>query len=111
MYAKGMRGRRSALVVELTEAERALLKGLLRSTKAPAAKVARARMVLKFADGETLSGIARQMEVERVLVRKWVKRFVRKRVEGLDDLPRTGRPPVFPPGGRRPRREDCVRAT
>jgi Winged helix-turn helix len=106
-----MRGRRSALVVVLTEAERAFLKRLVRSTKAPASKVARARMVLKFADGGTFSGIARQMEVERVLVRKWVKRFVRKRIEGLDDLKRTGRPPAFPPGGRGARRQDRVRTT
>src|SRR5262245_8282170 len=104
-----MRGKRSPLEIVLTDLERAKLAQIIRATTAPAGKVERARIVLKFAAGETISAIARQLELPRVTVRKWVKRFVRFRLKGLHDLPRTGRPPAFSPGGRVARRQDRVR--
>ncbi|SRR6266542_2515722 len=104
-----MRGKRSPLEVVLTDIERAKLSQIVRATTAPAAKVQRARIVLKFAEGVSISGIARQLELPRVTVRKWVKRFVRFRLKGLHDLPRAGRPPAFSPGGRDARRQDRVR--
>jgi transposase len=104
-----MRGRRSPFEIVLTDIERAKLRQIVRATTAPAGKVERAWIVLKFAEGRSISEIARQLELPRVTVRKWVKRFVRFRLKGLHDLPRTGRPPAFSPGGRVARRQACVR--
>ena len=104
-----MRGRRSPLAIELTKTERVELERIARARTAPSGKVERVRIVLKFVAGETLSAIAREMELERRTVRKWIKRFARQRFQGLDDLPRAGRPPAFPPGGRVARRQDRVR--
>ena len=42
--------------------------------------------------------------VQRRIVRKWGERFLARRLDGLTDLLRPGRPPVFPPGGDRRRR-------
>jgi hypothetical protein len=35
----------------------------------------------------------------RRIVQKWGKRFLKKRMDGLADDPRSGRPPRFSPGG------------
>jgi len=37
------------------------------------------------------------LEIERKVVRKWGKRFMEKRLKGLADEPRSGRPTVFSP--------------
>lgn len=105
-----MRGRRSPLHITLTAAERTTLERLSRSTTAPFAAVQRAQIVLKFCDGETISAIGRSLDLERLVVRKWLKRFARQRLDGLHDLPRSGRPPAFSPGGGIARRQDRVRA-
>lgn len=105
-----MRGRRSPFVIELTDLERRTLEQIVRCTTAPAGEVQRARVILKFAAGETISTIARQLEMPRCSARKWVKRFCKHRLKGLHDLPRTGRPPVFSPGGGAARRQDRLRA-
>jgi hypothetical protein len=105
-----MRGRSSPFVITLTDAERRELERLVRCSTAPAALVLRARIVLKFAVGETIAAMSRQFEMPRCNVRRWVKRFGIHRIEGLHDLPRTGRPPAFSPGGGAARRQDRVRA-
>jgi hypothetical protein len=105
-----MRGRRSPFRIELTEMERCKLEQIVRCTTAPAGKVQRARIVLKFATGETLAAIHRQLGIPRCSVRKWVNRFCKHRLKGLHDLPRSGRPPAFSPGGGNARRQDRLRA-
>ena len=99
------------MTIQLTSVERAKLEQIVRCTTAPHAKVQRAQMILKFAAGVPMALIARQLDVERNVVRKWVKRFTEKRIQGLHDLPRTGRPPAFSPGGGDARRQDRVRAS
>lgn len=101
---------RSPMVLVLTPTERSKLEAITRATTAPHAKVQRAQIVLRFAAGESLSQIARALGLQRNVARKWVKRFTQKRIQGLHDLPRAGRPPAFPPGGGAAHRQDRVRA-
>ena len=105
-----MRGRTSPFVIELTDVERGNLERLVRCPTAPAGMVQRARIVLRFAAGETISAISRRFEMPQCNVRRWVKRFCKHRLKGLHELPRTGRPPAFSPGSGDARRQDRVRA-
>jgi len=94
-----MRGRKPAVTVELSEAGRLTLEGWLRATSTPLGKARRARAILLLADGVSYVETARLVGLADRHVRKWVRRFVREGLDGLDDLPRSGRPPVFPPSG------------
>jgi plasmid stabilization system protein ParE len=102
--------RRSPFVIVLSATEQSKLEQIVRSTKAPFAVVRRAQVILRFAAGVPLAQLARQLEMQRHDARKWIKRFAAHRLQGLHDLPRTGRPPAFSPGGRAARRQDRVRA-
>jgi Winged helix-turn helix len=94
---------RFAVDVVLTEAEHAELERWQRATTVARGRVDRGRIVLLLADGLPVSEVARRVGVQRRIVRKWGERFLAQRLDGLTDLPRTGRPPVFPPGGDRRR--------
>jgi winged helix-turn helix protein len=99
-----MPGPRSSLAdtLLLTDAERATLEQWQRAPTLPSGLVRRGRMILLLADGHSVSETARRVGVERWIVRQWARRFQADRLAGLTDRPRSGRPPVFPPGGRRP---------
>lgn len=103
-----MRGRKSALVVLLTTQERDTLQHWCRSTSTPVGLVRRAQMVLAVAEGQPLTQAAQQAQISEKHGRKWVKRFLKERVNGLYDKPGRGRKPVFSPLGRLTRRQDCL---
>ena len=92
-----MRGRKSLLKIVLSEQDGQELEHLVRSTSVRAGVARRARIVLELAAGARLVEIARQTGVTEQVVRFWGRRFLKQRLEGLHDLPRTGRPPVFSP--------------
>lgn len=100
-----MPGPRTRFAVDLVliDAERTELERWQRTTAAAHGLVQRGRIVLLLADGLPVSEVARRVGVQRRIVRKWGERFLAQRLDGLTDLPRTGRPPVFPPGGDRRR--------
>ena len=54
-------------------------------------------MVLLAAQGLRNDQIASRLNCRREVVSLWRKRFFELQLEGLHDLPRRGRPPVFPP--------------
>jgi transposase len=87
--------RRSPFVVELSEADRAVLEQRSRAYTAPYAEVVRARIVLLAAGGERNAVIARRLDVDVTVVSRWRKRFCESGLEGLDDRPRSGRPRSF----------------
>ena len=87
----GRMGRPKA-VLELTDDERDALKRIARRRVGSAAAVMRARIVLKCATGAENQHVAEQLGVGQDTVCKWRKRFVEKRLEGLLDEPRVGRP-------------------
>jgi len=92
-----MSGPRSGRVVELSREARAALEGVTRRTTAAAGLVRRARIVLLAAAGEPLDRIARQLGVDRNVVRTWVDRYRVGGLAALEDRPRSGRPRTFPP--------------
>ena len=94
-----MSGPRSRRLIEVNEQERAVLEGLTRRTTVAAGLVRRARIVLRAADGEPLDRIARDLGVQRNVVRTWVDRYGEAGLAGLQDRPRSGRPRTFSPGG------------
>jgi hypothetical protein len=102
--------RRSSLEVVLSDDERRRLEHVVRCSTSLNGHAQRARAVLAFADGRTMRDIGRRFGMGRRIVRKWVARFVAKRLDALDDMPRSGRPPVFSPRRGDARGEDRLRA-
>jgi putative transposase len=98
------------LRIELDEEERQELERLTRSQVAPHRAVVRAQTILLLATGTPVSAVARRVGRGRRIVRKWGERFQRKRMDGLLDVHRSGRPPGFSPGGGRVPGEAGVRA-
>jgi hypothetical protein len=93
--------RRSPYRIELSDDERRVLESLARSYTLPYWQVVRAQMVLLAADGMRNDQIADRLRCRREVVSQWRKRFFEQRLAGLEDRPRRGRPPVFPPSGPR----------
>jgi Winged helix-turn helix len=94
-----MMPRRSPYVIDLTDEERAVLEHLARSYTLPYWQVMRAQMVLMAAEGLRNDQIAVRLRCGRDVVSQWRKRFFEQRLAGLEDRPRRGRPPIFPPTG------------
>jgi DNA-binding CsgD family transcriptional regulator len=105
------RGRKSPFIVLLAPAERAQLEHWQRSTTIQAGLAKRAHIVLLRAEGLALSEIARRLRVGRRIVRKWLQRFLNKRMPGLSDKPGRGRRPVFSPRSGDPSGQAGLRAT
>jgi len=93
--------RRSPYRIELSDQERVVLESMARSYTSPYWRVTRARMVLLAAEGLRNDQIAARLDCGRDVVSLWRKRFFEQRLDGLEDRPRRGRPPVFPPSGAR----------
>ncbi len=87
--------------IQLSQAERALLESQARKYTSPYYSVLRAKIVLLAAQGRPNDQIAASLSIPRQIVSKWRKRFFEERLAGLEDEPRPGRPPVFPPRGGR----------
>jgi hypothetical protein len=98
------RGRKSSLRLVLSPEERQALERWQRSTTMAAGLVRRGRIILLLADGYSHSQVARLVPVQRTVVRKWARRFLAQRLEGLADAPGRGAK-----GGFSPRRGDACR--
>jgi transposase len=62
--------------------------------------VVRAKIVLLAAAGLENIEIAERLSLPFQIVSKWRKRFFEERLGGLEERPRSGRSPVFPPRAR-----------
>jgi transposase-like protein len=93
--------RQSQYLIQLSNIEKTHLETQARKYTSPYYSVLRARIVLLAAQGRANDQIAASLSVPRQIVSKWRKRFFEERLAGLEDEPRTGRPPVFPPRGGR----------
>ena len=85
------RGRPKAPLV-LTDEERQTLQRWARRAKTAQALALRAKIVLACADGATNKEVAERLGIWPQTVGKWRGRFVAKRLEGLSDEDRPGRP-------------------
>jgi len=79
----------------LEAAERVTLTALVRRHSTQVRLVRRARIVLAAGDGASNAAIAAGLGVHVDTVRKWRARFGLRRLEGLTDAPRPGRPRRF----------------
>ena len=94
------RGCKSPLSIFPSPVERVQLEQWQRSTTLQLGLAKRGQIVLLRADALALTEIARCLGVGRRIVRKWLKRFLNRRLAGLSDKPGRGCQPVFPPRWR-----------
>lgn len=92
--------RESPFLVELTETEAKILRQRARKYTLPYFQVLRAQMILLAAEGLRNDEIAARLNTRREVVSQWRKRFFYRRLQGLEERPRPGRPRAFPPRGR-----------
>ena len=81
-----------AAAIELTDDERARLEAWARRRTSAQGLAQRSRIVLAAAEGLKNTEIARRLGVTRPMVTKWRNRFAERRLDGLTDEPRPGRP-------------------
>ncbi len=93
--------RQSPYTIELSDEERQVLEARGRKYTLPYRDVMRAQMILLAARGLRNDEIAGRLNTRREVVSEWRKRFFEHGLAGLEERPRRGRPPAFPPGGAR----------
>ena len=84
------RGRKTALSIQLTPAQRQTLLAWQRATTIAAGQARRGRIILLMADGVPISVIAATVGISRRFVYKWVQRFLAQGMVGLTDKPGRG---------------------
>lgn len=94
------RGRKSSLRVVLSGEEHQTLEHWQRSTTMAAGRMRRGRIILLLADGHSHTLVAQAVGVQRTVVRKWARRFLAQRLEGLADAPGRGANGAFSPRSR-----------
>jgi transposase len=85
----------SPFVIILSAAEHHTLTLRAQAAKTAYREVIRAKIILAAAEGAANAVIAAQLGLHLDTVRKWRRRFVERRLSGLNDLPRSGRPRDF----------------
>jgi transposase len=81
-----------AVAIELSEEERGRLEAWSRRRNTALALALRSRIVLAAAQDAANGEIAERLGISRPTVTKWRNRFSERRLEGLLDEPRPGRP-------------------
>jgi hypothetical protein len=84
------RGRKTALTIRLTPAQRQTLLAWQRATTIAAGRARRARIILLVADDVPLTVVAATVGISRRFVYTWVQRFLEQGMQGLADKPRPG---------------------
>ncbi len=80
---------------KITSQDLATLQGWTRSTSLPQGQVRRAKIILSFCEGVTVTEIAAAQRVSRKTIYKWIDRFQESGPDGLLDQPKPGRPTVI----------------
>ena len=89
--------RSSPYTITLNSSERSVLETVARKYTSPYYQVVRAKVILLAAEGLDNDQIGSLVSLPRQIVSKWRKRFFEERLAGLENLPRSGRPPSFSP--------------
>lgn len=96
--------RYSPFIITLTPEDTSRLESAVRKYTSSYRDVIRAKIVLYAAQGLSNDEIAQRIDTPRQIVSKWRKRFFEQSFDGLEELPRQGRPGVFSPRYRRRRK-------
>lgn len=86
---------RRAISITLSEQDRATLEHWVRSPSTPQKMVRRAEIVLRAADGCTNEELVKAGLGSGVTVGRWRQRFAEFGMDGLQDIPKPGRPRVI----------------
>jgi transposase len=88
---------RRAPVIRLRRDERARLEKLANAHTTPQAKAFRCRLILRCGrlGRPSNEAVAEEFGCDPDTVGKWRRRFASRRLDGLDDLPRSGAPRLF----------------
>jgi transposase len=89
--------RKSPYSILLSANERIELERISKKYTSPYYFVVRAKIALMAAAGLDNQTIGERLSLPRQIVSKWRKRFFEERLEGLEDMPRAGRPSGFSP--------------
>ena len=81
----------------LSADERSKIDRLTHAQTAPVRLARRAHLIALAAQGLTAPQIAQQLQICEKAVRQWLKRFETAGLDGLEDAPRSGRPPTYRP--------------
>lgn len=87
-----MKTGRPAKELKVSAEDRAQLESIARSQSMPAGLARRAQMILRMADGESNSAVARRFGVSRPTVTMWRTRFRERGLAGLHNELKPGRP-------------------
>lgn len=79
----------------LTEEEETTIANQIHARTLPTWKVTRARIIWYARQGENVPEIARRLDLCEKTTRMWLKRFNELGLKGLEESPRSGRPPVY----------------
>jgi len=93
----------SPFVIILSTEERQRLTSRAHAARRAHRDVIRAQIILAAAAGATNAAISADLGLHVDTIRKWRRRFYRKRLAGLADLPRPGPPARALPPSRSPR--------
>lgn len=88
---------RVAPVITLNSVTDAMLRHLIRSPSTPQGLARRSRIVLAASVGQSNQQIAATLRIPAVTAGKWRRAFATSGVDGLQDAPRAGRPPIHGP--------------
>ena len=89
--------RKSPYSILLSANERIELERISKKYTSPYYFVVRAKIALMAAAGLDNQTIGERLSLLRQIGSKWRKRFFDERIEGLEDMPRAGRPSGFSP--------------
>ena len=81
--------------ITLNAEERAQLESWVRSSTTEQRLAFRARLILRLGRGEGMNHCARSEHTTALTVRKWRERFFAKRLAGLTDAARPGKPTTY----------------
>jgi transposase len=79
----------------LTDAERSELERLARSRSEELRLVERAKAILLVYAGQPIQDAAEQVRRHATTVSQWLTRFEQQGLDGLQDAPKSGRPPTY----------------